>query len=160
MSGVQVDNSPAVTARVQDISSWKEGDISTLTAKDKKRYNRRKSAVKAYLTTQDPLEQVALRYHLPARMLAKLARRSAMLHEDGAPWGFRALVPGVRVVNHLPAPADAADCVTADEDEDSAKRIAAVEVSMDYPHLPAAVPTVGNGRARGISKKSSFAQHS
>ncbi|HKV59482.1 MAG TPA: DUF4012 domain-containing protein, partial [Ktedonobacteraceae bacterium] len=103
MSGVQVDNSPAVATRSRDISSWKEEDISALASSEKKRYYRRKSAVKAYFTTEEDLDQIALRYHLPTKMVEKLAKRCIMQHEDSAPWGFRALVPGVNVVDHTPA---------------------------------------------------------
>lgn len=104
MSGVQVDNSPAAATRSRDISSWKEEDISTLSSSEKKRYYRRKSAIKAYFTTEEPLDQIALRYHFPTKMVEKLARRCLMQHEDSAPWGFRALMPGAKVVDHTPTP--------------------------------------------------------
>jgi hypothetical protein len=104
LSGVQVDNSPAVATRSLDISSWKEEDISALTSSEKKRYYRRKSALKDYFTTEETLDQIALRYHLATKMLEKLAKRCFMQHEDGAPWGFRALVPGVTVVDYTPTP--------------------------------------------------------
>ena len=61
MSGVQVDNSPAVATRSLDISLWKEDDISARTSSEKKRYYRRKSALKDYFTTEEPLDQIALR---------------------------------------------------------------------------------------------------
>ncbi len=104
MSGVQVDNSPAVATRSLDISSWKEADISALTSSEKKRYYRLKSALKSYFTTEEPLDQIASRYHLPVKTLDKLVKRCFMQHEDGAPWGFRALAPRVTVVDHTPAP--------------------------------------------------------
>lgn len=103
MSGVQVDNSPAVATRSLDISSWKEADISALTSSEKKRYYRRKSALKAYFTTEEPLDQIASRYHHSVKTLEKLAKRCSMQHEDGALWGFRALAPRVTVVDHTPA---------------------------------------------------------
>jgi Protein of unknown function (DUF4012) len=104
LSGVQLDNSPAVATRSLDISSWEEADISTMTSSAKKRYNRRKSALKDYFTTEEPLDQIALRYHFPPKMLEKLVKRCFMQHEDGAPWGYRALVPGITVVDHTSAP--------------------------------------------------------
>ncbi|HEU0003266.1 MAG TPA: hypothetical protein VFQ36_20310, partial [Ktedonobacteraceae bacterium] len=126
MSGVQVDNSPAVATRLRDVSSWKEEDLSALTSSEKKRYYRRKSAVKAYFTTEEALDQIALRYHLPTKMVEKLAKRCLMQHEDSAPWGFRALLPGVHVVDHTtPAPdATHADAIAA-EDATHADAIAA-----------------------------------
>ena len=120
MSGVQVDNSPAVATRSRDISSWKEEDISTLSSSEKKPYYRRKSAIKAYFTTEEPLDQIALRYHFPAKMVEKMARRCLMQHEDSAPWGFRALMPGAKVVDHTPTPAPepiAAEMTEAKDEE-------------------------------------------
>ncbi|GAC1567636.1 MAG: hypothetical protein NVS3B14_14290 [Ktedonobacteraceae bacterium] len=109
MSGVQLVNAPAVAARRQDISSWKEGNISTLSSSGKKRYNKRKSAVKAYFTTQESLDEIALRYRLSPKTLERLVRRCTMLHEDGTPWGFRVLVAGAHVVDDRPAKAERAE---------------------------------------------------
>ncbi len=120
MSGVQIDNSPAVATRKQDISSWKEGDLSILSPSEKKRYYTRKSAVRAYFTTQEPLDQIAQRYHLSSKMLEKLARRTTMLHEDGEHWGYRALVPRVQVVDHQPVvPQTPPQTKSSDEAEDA-----------------------------------------
>ncbi len=104
MSGVQVDNSPAVATRSLDTSSWQEADVSALNSSEKKRYYKRKSALKAYFTTEEPLDQVALRYHFPVKTLDKLAKRCIMRHEDGTLWGYRALAPRVTVVDHPPEP--------------------------------------------------------
>ncbi len=83
---------------------------------EKKRYYRRKSALKDYFTTEEPLDQIALRYHLPTKMLEKLAKRCCMQHEDGAPWGFRALMPGITVIDHTPEPEPAPVAAAIPED--------------------------------------------
>src|SRR5437763_3742570 len=82
------------------MASWKEGDISRASKKAKRRYFLYKAAIKAYedaidhVPAGDFVDTIARRYDLSVEMIEKLAKRCAMLHEDGAPWGFRALVPG------------------------------------------------------------------
>ncbi|HYT28429.1 MAG TPA: DUF4012 domain-containing protein [Ktedonobacteraceae bacterium] len=99
MSGVQTEISPADT-HTQDMASWKEGDISRASKKAKRRYFLYKAAIKAYkdaidhVPTGDVVDTIARRYDLSVEMIEQLAKRCAMLHEDGAPWGFRALAPG------------------------------------------------------------------
>ncbi len=123
MSGVQVDHSPAVATHSLNISSWTDADLSALTSSEKKRYYTRKSAVQDYFTTEEPLSQIASRYHLPVKMLEKLTKRCQMRHEDGAPWGYRALVPGITAVDHPrapepePAAAPSKDAIYADAQE-------------------------------------------
>jgi Protein of unknown function (DUF4012) len=139
LSGVQVDNSPAVATRSLDISLWKEDDISTLTSSEKKRYYRRKSALKDYFTTEEPLDQIALRYHLPTKMLEKLAKRCRMQHEDGAPWGFRALMPRVAVVDHTPEPepAPVADATCDDAENNTTRDNAEADATHDNEGMDA-----------------------
>lgn len=49
-----------------------------------------------------PLDKIALYHHIPAEQLRHFAHQCLMLHEDGAIWGFRALVPGVQVIDTSP----------------------------------------------------------
>jgi len=100
LSNVRVDISPALPARKHDISSWEEPDISRLSSRAKKRYYKRKSAIKDYFTTEDPVDEITLRYHFSPEIFLKLAEQCLMQHEDGAPWGYRALLPGMIVTNH------------------------------------------------------------
>src|SRR2546423_1885636 len=90
---------------MRDISSWQDGDISSLTSREKKHYNKRKSAIRKYFKTDGPLDEIAHRHHLSVAVLLKLAEECLMQHEDGTPWGFRALLPGVKVIDHTPQPA-------------------------------------------------------
>ena len=90
--------------RQEEISSWRKEKISHLTSSEKKRYYKRRSAVRAYFTTEDSLEELSLRYHLSTEIIEKLARQCLMLHADGHPWGYRALLPGVEVIDHTPLP--------------------------------------------------------
>jgi Protein of unknown function (DUF4012) len=99
------ENSPRPADRMRDISSWKEGDISSLTSREKKHYNKRKSAIRKYFKTDGTLDEIAHRHHLSVAVLLKLAEECLMQHEDGTPWGFRALLPGVKVIDHTPQPA-------------------------------------------------------
>ena len=103
MSSVRVDISPAISTRKRDISSWVEPDISRLSARGNRRYNKRKNAVKDYFTTDLPIEEITLQHHLSSEILRRLVEQCLLQHEDGTPWGYRALVPGVTVIDHTPA---------------------------------------------------------
>ncbi|HEU5375278.1 MAG TPA: hypothetical protein VFV38_07555, partial [Ktedonobacteraceae bacterium] len=103
MSRTQVDLSPLIIDRTQDITHWLEGDVTGLSTRDKQRYQRRKTAIEDYFKTELSVEKLSTRYRLSAEeeSLEEMARRCFMLHEDGQPWGFRALVPGVKVMDHI-----------------------------------------------------------
>lgn len=109
------ENSPSPDDRTRDISSWQEGDISSLTSREKKRYNKRKSAISEYFKTDIALDKLAHKYQLSVEILLNLAEKCLMQHEDGALWGFRALLPGAEVINHAPQPASD-ETVLPDED--------------------------------------------
>src|SRR6516165_910494 len=94
LSSVRVDISPATPTRKRDISSWVEPDISRLSLRGEKRYFKRKNAIEDYFTTDDSVEEITLRHHLSPVILMKLVELSLMQHEDGSPWGYRALYPG------------------------------------------------------------------
>jgi hypothetical protein len=100
LSSVRVDISPAIPVRKRDISSWEDADISRLSSRGEKRYNKRKSAIKDYFTTEDPIDEITLRHHISPEILLKLAEQCLMQHEDGTPWGYRALLPGMVVTDH------------------------------------------------------------
>jgi hypothetical protein len=99
-----VDLSPATPTRKYDISSWIEPDISKLSPRGEKRYVKRKNAIEDYFTTDDSVEEITLRHHLSPVILMKLVEQSLMQHEDGSPWGYRALLPGAIVIDHTPQP--------------------------------------------------------
>ncbi len=98
MSSTQMDLSPIVIDRKQDIASWPEGDIDQLTIRDKNRYQKRRAALIEYFQSDLPVEKLVASHRLSkADSLEVLARHCSLLHQDGRPWGFRALVPGARV---------------------------------------------------------------
>ena len=143
MSSTQMDLSPHEINRKQDITSWPEGDITELTARDQNRYQRRKSAVIDYFQSELSLEEISSRHRLPQNdSLEALARQCLLRHGDGRLWGFRALVPGVKVAD-CPAPVDLSpvelDAVSLeDEDEDTAEREAVrLNGSANVPQTPA-----------------------
>jgi hypothetical protein len=100
LSNTRMDISPAIHSRQRDISSWGEADISGLSSKGKKRYYKLKFAIKDYFTTDDTIGEIALRHHISSQMLLKQVPRCLMQHLDGTPWGYRALLPGVTVIDH------------------------------------------------------------
>src|SRR5579884_1756546 len=97
---MQVQDSPVTARARQDITLWKEADISRLGERAKRRFLKQKSALAAYFTTDASLNEIAQRHHLSEETLTRLAEKCLMQHEDGTPWGFRALLPGARVVDH------------------------------------------------------------
>jgi hypothetical protein len=99
-----MDISPALSSRICDISTWTEPDISKLSARGSRRYHKRKSAVTDYFTTDLSIEEITLQHHLSSEILMKLIMQCLMQHDDGYPWGYRALVPGVVVIDHSPKP--------------------------------------------------------
>lgn len=117
MSSLHMDISPSVATRKYDISSWIEEDISKLSAREKKRYSKRKAAIEDYFTTKDSIEDITLRHHLSPEILLQLAEKCLMQHEDGTPWGYRALLPGVNVVNHAPPSNSKAEGAAEEQEE-------------------------------------------
>lgn len=106
MPGARVEKFPVPNEHdehMHDVLAWRDADISKLNSKERKRFGKRKAAVIAYFTTTEPIEEIARRYSLPVPLLQRWADKCLMLHEDGEPWGLRALVPGVTVVDHTPA---------------------------------------------------------
>ena len=104
MSSVRMDISPAISSRTCDISTWTEPDISKLSARGNRRYHKRKSAVTDYFTTDLTIDEIMLKHHLSSEILMGLIEHCLMQHEDGLLWGYRALIPGVVVVDHSPKP--------------------------------------------------------
>ncbi|MFL5698862.1 MAG: DUF4012 domain-containing protein [Ktedonobacteraceae bacterium] len=118
MPGVRVKNSLKFTGRMRDIASWQQGDITSLSSREKKRYHKRKSAIEEYFKTEASIDEIARRHHLSPEIVLELAEKCLMQHEDGGAWGFRALLPGVAVIDHAPQPAlDTLD--TSDVSEES-----------------------------------------
>jgi hypothetical protein len=99
LPGVQSAPSP-VRSRQYDLSSWVEDDLSTLGEQQRKRYEKRKNAVIEYFTTDKSIDEITLRNHLSQETLQKLVEKCLKRHADGRLWGFRALLPGVAVIDH------------------------------------------------------------
>src|SRR5256886_3380035 len=105
LPGARVENSPKFADRMRDISSWREGDIRSLSTRAKKKYYRRKSAIEDYFTSNISIDEITLRKHISSERLLQLAEQCLMQAEDGSPWGFRALMPGVNVIDYAAQPA-------------------------------------------------------
>jgi len=133
LSSVRVDISPTISTRKRDISSWIEPDISRLSARGNRRYNKRKNAVKDYFMTDLPIEEIALQHHLSSEILMRLVEQSLMQHEDGAPWGYRALVPGASVIDHTSVPVSKEGSLPQEQSKAPTKG-ASVEVIVGMPH--------------------------
>jgi len=116
--------------RMRDISAWQQGDISLLSTRRKKRYKQHKAALEAYFTTDEPLQDIVHKYYLQSEeALLEMAKKCLMQHKDGMLWGFRAVLPGVTVIDHA----------AHDEEIDTAKR-EAIEVTPLPQTLAMPVP--------------------
>src|SRR5258708_17726731 len=62
-----------------------------------------------YFTSEDSIDEIALKHHIAAETLERFAQQCLMQHEDGRPWGFRALLPGLALVDHTSEPAIATE---------------------------------------------------
>src|SRR5207253_476465 len=62
------------------------------------------------------LDEISLRHHISEESLQKLIQKCLMRHEDGTPWGFRALLPRVNVVDHTPTEEVAAPSGEAEDE--------------------------------------------
>jgi hypothetical protein len=162
LSGMHVDISPAMTTRKRDISSWIKADIRRLGSRGRKRYHKRKAAIVDYFTTDDSLNEIALRHHMPPEVLLNLAEKCLMQHEDGTPWGFRALVPGITVIDYSPPSTSSTEAETLDL---AAGEMATIAAENELPGksdaqlivrpnlIPAVLPLYGKGRKRVDVKK-------
>jgi hypothetical protein len=128
-----MDLSPSVINRKQDITSWPEGDLTQLTTRDKNRYQKRKSAIQDYFVAELSAEEISLKYRLTSTESVELmAQRCLLLHEDGQPWGFRALVPGATVADQAQFPAKQAEVVVAETGSSTTTVAEAVVVQEEY----------------------------
>lgn len=100
MLEIRDKNASTPEARKQDISSWQEATLTRLNSKAKKRFSKNKSAITAYFTGDKSIKEITTQYNLSTEQLLKMAKNCLKQHEDGSPWGYRALVPGILVKDH------------------------------------------------------------
>ncbi len=117
MPDTREEDTPAVTTHVHDISSWEEVDTSALNVREKKRFNKFYVAMRNYFISEDSIDEIALKHHIAAETLERFAQQCLMQHEDGRPWGFRALLPGLALVDHTSEPAIATEAAGEGPDE-------------------------------------------
>ncbi len=80
-----------------DPRQWPSVDTSTLSAEDMKKYRRRKRALDLYLTSDLTVAEILEKVDISRSELHRLSRRALSLALDGEPWGYYALLPGVRI---------------------------------------------------------------
>ena len=115
-----MENSPKFVDRMRDISSWPEGDSRSLSTRAKKKYNKCKSAIEDYFTSNATIAEITQRTHISEEYLLQLVEKCLMQAEDGDLWGFRALIPGVDVKDYAAHPAPKEETlrpITAGEDQ-------------------------------------------
>ncbi|HJT57696.1 MAG TPA: DUF4012 domain-containing protein, partial [Ktedonobacteraceae bacterium] len=139
MSSVRLEDVPSVDRDRPDTNLWEEVDTAELSAREKRYYAKRKSAVQAYLTTQEHLNEIANRHHLAPKTLRRLIKKCSMQHQDGKPWGYRALLPGVTVIDHTPKSIPEESAQETPSELDDALSENAADPATD-PHLNSTQP--------------------
>jgi hypothetical protein len=140
VSSAPLVDSPTVDRDRPDITAWAEVNIAELSARERKYFAKRKAAVHAYLTSQQSLNDVASQYHLAPRTLRRLIKRCLMQHEDGMPWGYRALVPGVTVIDYTHIPVSTNDAVAPSDEHDGEEEDTARREAIKRPQTATALP--------------------
>ncbi len=87
--------------RITDITCWEEVTLTGLNARQKRRFLKHKAAVTAYFTTDASLDEITKQQDISASSLLAMTQKCLMRHADGRAWGFRALLPGANVVDHV-----------------------------------------------------------
>ncbi len=92
----------STSERTIDITCWEEVNLTGLNARQKRRFQKHKAVVTAYLTTNSSLDEIAKQQDISATSLLAMVDKCLMRHADGQVWGFRALLPGANVASHTP----------------------------------------------------------
>jgi hypothetical protein len=88
-----LSNTPEAERCRYDLSAWERVDDSALGSKARKRLRKRRAAVQAYLTTDTPIDTILEQYGISSyAILLQWVARCLAPHEDGCPWGYRALL--------------------------------------------------------------------
>lgn len=87
-----------------DILEWPSVLEDSLTAKQKEVYINRKQAVVAYIERNETIDNICSRYGIKKSEVYRLLKRCLETHTDGRLFGFRALIPYMRVQSTINAP--------------------------------------------------------
>lgn len=78
------------------LSEWPRLDERVLSEEERTTFRQRSDAIEAYASGTS-LTQIYESWHIHRATLRRFVRRALSAHPDGRPWGYRALVPHVRV---------------------------------------------------------------
>jgi hypothetical protein len=128
-------NSSRVERCHYDLSTWEEVDGSMLGSKARKRLRKRRVAVRAYLTTDTPIDTILEQHGISSyEILLQWVARCLALHEDGRPWGYRALLRDAYIKDSSPTlhgSRNRMECAATDDEQDTDMGVPAVQaVSM------------------------------
>ncbi|MFJ3389482.1 hypothetical protein [Lysinibacillus sp. NPDC086135] len=87
-----------------DILEWPSVLEDSLTAKQKEIYINRKQAVVAYIERNETIDNICSWYGIKKSEVYRLLKRCLETHTDGRLFGFRALIPYMRVQSTINAP--------------------------------------------------------
>ncbi len=136
------------TLRQRNASSdWEHVDITNLSKKARKRFRRRQAAIHAFFTSDTAPEVLAQEAgFVSLASFQSIIEQCLMQHEDGKPWGYRALLPSVQVVDHTPHLIMESVLSIAEEPSNQDRQEPPTPVEADVPlppafalHLPQAI---------------------
>ena len=146
-----------------DISCWEEVPLTRLNARQKRRFQKHKAAITAYFTADASLDEIAKQQDIAKQSVVAMAEKCLMYHADGHVWGFRALLPGAKVVDHAPSEGQRTlsieetstnnePCIEDDEDSAVTTKRPAIVVaeSVKLPTILSVCDPVGTALSRPV----------
>ena len=82
-----------------DVSSWPAFDVAALPAKQQQIFRARRQAIELY-AAGEPLREIEARTGVDRSQIYRRLDHCLTPHEDGRPYGWRALVPYARVTEY------------------------------------------------------------
>jgi len=84
----------------EDINTWPDVDTSTIEAKDENSFKKAKQAIRSYFIGEKLLREISSDSGISAPEIIRRAKRCLKTHKDGRIWGYRALIPKIRITSY------------------------------------------------------------
>jgi len=83
-----------------DIDAWPDVDTTTLNEYDKNEFKKNKQAIRSYFIGEKLLREISIDSGISAPEIVRRAKRCLKTHKDGRIWGYRALIPKIRITSY------------------------------------------------------------
>jgi len=81
----------------ENINTWPNVDLDALYPDDRIKFKKYKEAVRSYFIGQKSLKEIEKDSGISISEVSRRAKRCLEVHDDGLIWGYRALIPRVRI---------------------------------------------------------------